>query len=228
MKRIAIFLLCLITQPVMAAMSLDKIIVYLDDQPNAREDIVVSNPDQEALYLQTEIYRVDRPGLEGEQRIRVINPDEFKLLVSPSRAVIPAGEEKRFRIMPLDRDLEKEQVYRVTFKPVVGEIKSEKNALKILIAYQVLIFVQPRNGEYRLALERKGAQLSLVNHGNINAEVVQMEYCQQQECKAMTTRGRIYADARLILEDEWVDDLTDGYFRVRVRGRELDTVEIPL
>ena len=228
MKQFVTLLLLLLAQPVLAAMSLDKIIVYLDDLPNAREDIVVSNPDQETLYLQTEIYRVDNPGLPTEKRVRVINPDEFRLLVSPSRAVIPAGENKRFRLMPLDRNLEKEQVYRVTFKPVVGELKSEKNALKILVAYQVLVFVQPEGGEFQVSLERQDAQLTLANHGNVNAEVVTMEYCQAQECKPMETRGRIYAGARLLIEDEWVDDLTDGFFRLRVRGREMKTVELPL
>ncbi len=228
MKRIATVLLCLLAQPALAAMSLDKIIVYLHDLPNSREDIVVSNPDQETLYLQTEIYRVENAGLPNEERIRVVNPDEFKLLISPSRAVIPAGAEKRFRLMSLDRDLEKEQVYRVTFKPVVGELKSEKNALKILVAYQVLIFVQPQDGDYQLSLERQGAQLSLANRGNINVEVVEMEYCRAQECRPMTTRGRIYAEARLLIEDEWADDLSGGVLRLRARGREMETIEIPL
>ncbi|WP_226662999.1 fimbria/pilus periplasmic chaperone [Microbulbifer aggregans] len=225
MQKIAAFLLCLLAQPVLAAMSLDKIIVHLNDQPNSREDILVSNPDPETLYLQTEIYRVDNPGMPDENRVRVVDPKEFKLLVSPARAVIGAGEKKRFRLMSLEQNLQQEKVYRVTFKPVVGDVKTDRSALKVLVAYQILVFVQPEDGLYRIALERSGGELQLVNKGNINVEVGDVQHCLSDDnCKSLATKGRLYAGASLPLNEK----LSGGYLRLQVRGRISEEVRLPL
>ncbi|HEY8570793.1 fimbrial biogenesis chaperone [Microbulbifer sp.] len=219
MKHIFATALLLLAQPVFAAMSLDKIILYLNDQPNSREDIVVTNPDAETLYLQTEIYRVDNPGMPDEQRVRVVDPKEFRLLVSPSKAVIPAGEQKRFRLMSLEQGLDKEKVYRVTFKPVVGDLKTDKTALKILVAYQALIFVQPKTGNFNLKLERIAPDtdtLAIVNNGNINAEISGVQYCQREDqCVPLEQKGRIYSGARLALDGDFT---AGGYIELIAKG----------
>lgn len=226
-KLIAIFLLIL-AQPSLAAMSLDKIILYLEDKPNSREDIVVSNPDEETLYLQTEIYRVDNPGQPDEKRVRVVNPKEFKLLVSPSKAVIPGGEQKRFRLMSLEQGLDKEKVYRVTFKPVVGDIKTDKTALKILVAYQALIFVQPQSGSYKLSLGKsEGGKLAIANTGNVNVEISDTRYCPAaNQCASLEQAGRIYGGAELVLEGDFS---AGGYLEFLARnGKESEMVKLRL
>ena len=225
MKKIIALLLVCLAESAQAAMTLDKIIVYLDDSPNAREDIVITNPDAETLYLQTEIYRVDNPGQENEQRTRVINPEDFKLLVSPAKAVLASGDRKRFRLMSLEGTLEKEKVYRVTFRPVVGEVKSDRSALKILVAYQALVFVQPKGGEYKLGLERSGDELQLVNSGNINVEVVELQHCvAADDCRKLQRSGRLYAGGRMKIEP----GLSGGELVVLARGREGARVRLPL
>ncbi|WP_323846712.1 fimbria/pilus periplasmic chaperone [Microbulbifer magnicolonia] len=225
MKRLAAVLLLLLAQPALAAMSLDKIIVYLDDSPNARGDIVVTNPDEETLYLQTEIYRVDNPGLPDEKRQRVVDPKEFKLLISPSKAVLSSGEQKRFRLMSLERELEKEKVYRVTFKPVVGDIKSDRTALKILVAYQALIFVQPKDGSYKLETEKQDGEWVLKNSGNINVEVAEVQHCQSgADCRPLALKGRLYAGAALPIEEK----IAGGHLELLARGRETQKLSLPL
>lgn len=225
MKKFAAALLLLLAQPVSAAMSLDKIIVYLDDAPNARDDIVVSNPDDETLYLQTEIYRVDNPGLPDEKRVRVVNPKEFKLLVSPAKAVLTSGEQRRFRLMSLERDLEREKVYRVTFRPVVGDIKTDRTALKILVAYQALVFVQPQDGSYQLELEKSAGGWSLKNSGNINVEITEVEHCQSEAgCRPLAVSGRLYAGNSLSLGE----GLAGGELVFLARGREARKMRLPL
>jgi len=225
MSRIIVAFLLLLAQPALAGMSLDKIIVYLDDSPNARDDILVSNPDEETLYLQTEIYRVDNPGLPDEKRVRVVDPKEFKLLVSPARAVLTSGEQRRFRLMPLERNLDKEKVYRVTFKPVVGDIKTDKTALKILVAYQALVFVQPKEGTYNLQLEKEGGQWLLKNTGNINVEVSDVQYCQGEAgCRPLELSGRLYAGASLPIKEE----IIGGHLELLARGRETEKLQLPL
>nr|WP_010133622.1 hypothetical protein [Microbulbifer agarilyticus] len=226
MKKIitgAVFLL--LTMPALAGMSLDKIIVYLDDSPNVREDIVVSNPDEETLYLKTEVYRVDNPGFEDEKRIRVVDPKEFKLLVSPAKAVIGSGESKRFRMMSLERDLTKEKVYRVTFRPVVGDIESDRTAVKILVAYQALIFVQPQNGKYQLEVTRQGDRWSLKNNGNINVEVSNVQYCPDAlNCQKLNVGGRLYAGNTVSLDVP----MQGGELVLLAQGREAEQIRLPI
>ncbi|MCO1335695.1 fimbria/pilus periplasmic chaperone [Microbulbifer sp. OS29] len=225
MKNLLIAFILLVAQPVLAAMSVDKIVLYLEDGPNARDDVVVSNPDEETLYVQTEIFRVDNPGMENEQRVRVVNPDEFKLLVSPSKAVLAPGERKRFRLMALDRNLDEEKVYRVTFKPVVGKIKAEQTALKILVAYQALVFVQPDDGEYKVDLVEDGNVYRLTNSGNINVEVVEVRHCLSEgECEKLEVSGRLYAGTSI----QVADMPENGELEVLLRGQTSERVRFPL
>ncbi|WHI48585.1 molecular chaperone [Microbulbifer sp. EKSA008] len=225
MKKVLLSLLLFVVQPVMAAMSVDKIVLYLEDTPSARDDVLVSNPDNETLYIQTEIFRVDNPGHDNESRVRVINPDEFKLLVSPARAVLAPGERKRFRLMALDRDLEEEKVYRVTFKPVVGDIKSDRTALKILVAYQALVFVQPKGGAYKIDLVAEGDNYRLTNSGNINVEVVEVRHCVTEEkCEKLEATGRLYAGTSI----EVTGKLVGGELEVLLRGQQSERVRFPL
>ncbi|WP_237067250.1 fimbrial biogenesis chaperone [Microbulbifer guangxiensis] len=217
-RNLSLFLALILTAaagPLSAAMALDKIIVYLDDTPNARDDIVVTNPDAENLYLQTEIYRVDNPGTPEEKRVRVVDPREFKLLVSPSKAVIGPGEQKRFRLMSLERNLDTEKVYRVTFKPVVGDIKTDRTALKILVAYQALVFVQPQDGQFQLQLVREGDRWQLRNSGNVNVEIASAQHCEGEgRCSDISLTGRVYAGTSLPLEA----DLQGGYLSLLARS----------
>ncbi|WP_250459758.1 fimbria/pilus periplasmic chaperone [Microbulbifer litoralis] len=226
MKPLAAFLLLLLASPAWAGMSLDKIIVYLDDVPNARDDIVVSNPDDETLYLQTEIYRVDNAGLPDEKRVRVVNPKEFKLLVSPAKAVLTSGEQRRFRLMSLEHNLDEEKVYRVTFKPVVGDIKTDRTALKILVAYQALVFVQPGDGDYQLELERQDGGWALKNTGNINVEISGVQHCLSEAgCEPLELKGRLYAGASLPIDKP----LVGGKLKLLARSnKQSGEEELPL
>ncbi|WP_160154401.1 molecular chaperone [Microbulbifer sp. ALW1] len=225
MNKILALAFLLLTNPAWAAMSLDKIIVYLDDSPHSRDDIVVTNPDQETLYLQTEIFRVDNPGMPDEKRVRVVDPKEFKLLVSPAKAVLSQGEKKRFRLMSLERDLTEEKVYRVTFKPVVGALKSDRPALKVLVAFQALVFVQPESGAYDLRLVREGEGWKLKNLGNVNADVAQVEHCQAGSgCKNLDVHGRVYAKNSLDLGEI----SGGGEIKIQTRGPEGGVLKLPL
>ena len=225
MKKFAVAVLLLLAQPALAAMSLDKIIAYLDDSPSSRDDIVVTNSDEETLYLQTEIFRVDNPGKPDERRVRVVNPKEFKLLVSPAKAILTTGEKKRFRLMSLERNLDQEKVYRVTFKPVVGKIKSDRTALKILVAYQALVFVQPKEGHYKLEVDKQDGKWMLKNSGNINVEVSDVQHCLgETDCRPLEVKGRLYAGASKPVDE----GVAGGYLKLIARGKETERLQLSL
>ena len=188
----------LLTLPVsaLATMSLDRMIVYFKPDELPRQDVVVTNPDNENLYLQTEVYRVDHPGTDKEERVRVTNPDELKLLATPQRAIIQPKSRRTVRLVSLETPIDKELVYRVTFKPVVGDLQATQTAIKLLVAYQALVFIRPENPAYKVTAKREKDSMTFTNSGNINVVLRNGRYCtsdREENCTNLEAGNRIYA-----------------------------------
>ena len=195
-----------------AALSLDRMIVYFDPDKQPRQDIIVSNPDKETLYLQTEVYEVRNPGSEDEDRVKITDPSKLKLLTTPNKAIIPANGRKTVRLVSLEKPVKNELVYRVTFKPVVGDLEASQTAIKLLIAYQTLVFIRPDNPKYDVSAKQKGNQLIFTNSGNINAVMRNGQYCttkKDDSCKPLTETTRIYAG------QSWTLDIPPEAVRVK-------------
>ena len=67
----------------------------------------------------------------------------------------------------LKQPTEKDAVYRVTFRPVTNGVIGEKGdiGVKVILAYQVLVLVQPINPNPDLIVKREGNQLKFKNKG---------------------------------------------------------------
>ncbi|WP_087107491.1 hypothetical protein [Parendozoicomonas haliclonae] len=179
----------------MASMNVSPIVIYFRSDQPPRQDVTVSNPDAEVLYLETEIYRVENPGTEQEENVRITTPAEMKLLATPNKAVIPSGNLKSIRLLSLETP-SVEKVYRVTFRPVIGDIKANRTAVKILIAYQALVFVQPEKPFWQVSASIQNRQLQLTNTGNINVIIRKPRYCpgtNDNDCIDLEKGRRIYS-----------------------------------
>ncbi|USE39346.1 molecular chaperone [Endozoicomonas sp. SCSIO W0465] len=177
-----------------AALSLDRVIVYFKPDELPRQDVVVFNPDPENLYLQTEVYHVINPGTEQEERVRVTDPEKLKLLATPAKAIIPPNSRKTVRLVSLETPQDKELVYRVTFRPMVGELEAQQTAIKILVAYQALVFVRPQNPEYNVAATVSNGKMMFINSGNMNVVLRNGKYCISEDiCTNLDDGTRIYA-----------------------------------
>ena len=180
-----------------AAMSLDRMIVYFDADQAPRQDVIVSNPDGENLYLQTEVYKVVNPGTDKEERVRITDPAEMKLLSTPRKAIIAPNSRKTVRLVSLETPTDVESVYRVTFRPVVGDIKATQNAIKLLIAYQALVFIRPENAEYKVSAVREKKSITFTNNGNMNVVLRNGKFCSgkgdDKTCNEIKDGTRLYA-----------------------------------
>lgn len=191
----------------LAALSLDRIIVYFDPDELPRQDMVVTNPDPENLYLQTEVYNVINPGTDQEEHVLATDPSQIKLLATPAKSVIPPNSRKTVRLVSLEKPTDKEAVYRVTFKPVVGDQEATQSGVKILIAYQALIFVRPDNPVYNISAKVEGDQVVFSNSGNMHAVLRNGHYCQNDDpesCTPFAETGRVYA------QESWTMPLPAG------------------
>ena len=190
-----------------AALSLDRIIVYFEPDELPRQDMLVTNPDPENLYLQTEVYNVINPGTDKEEQVLATDPSQIKLLATPAKSVIPPNSRKTVRLVSLEKPKDKEAVYRVTFRPVVGEQEATQSGVKILIAYQALIFVRPDNPAYNVSARVEGDRVVFSNSGNMHAVLRNGQYCQNdnpESCTPLADTGRVYA------RESWTMPLPEG------------------
>lgn len=205
--HLALFaLMCfLFTLPVSANMVLSDAIVHFEPGKPLRKDIEVQNPSSENLYVEITPVVVSEPGTENEERIAITDPRDSGLLVTPNKIVVPPGGRKLVRLVSLEPLGDKERVYRVTFKPVVGDLESEQIGIKILIGYEVLLLMQPATPEPNLVVKRDGKKLSFANKGNTNVLLREGKQCpssssNSDDCESL--RGK-----RLYPGNSWSVDL---------------------
>lgn len=195
----------LLVNPVVnASMLLDRMIVYFEPDKQPREDIRVSNVGNENLFFQTEVYKVVNPGAEDEERVRETNPDEMTLLATPQKSVITPNGRRTVRLVNLETPKDEEAVYRITFRPVTGDVVANQNAIQLLVAYQALIFIRPENPVYDVVAEREGSKVTFTNMGNSNVMLRNGEQCKttgkDSDCVEITAGGRIYAGQSLTID----------------------------
>lgn len=176
---------------VSANMLLSEAILHFEPGNPLRKDIEVENPGTENLYVQVEPKVVIDPGTANERREAINDPRKSGLLVTPNKLVIPPGGRKLVRMVSLQPLGEKERVYRVTFRPVVGDLESEQIGIKILVGYEVLVLMQPANPNPNLVAKRNGQTMSFSNEGNTNVLLREGKQCpngkdpESDECESL-------------------------------------------
>lgn len=177
-----------------AEMLVDRSIVTFEPGSQPREDVEVSNTGDEVIYVQVDVLRVNNPGKPDETREKVDNPQELKLLATPSKLIIPPGSRKLVRIVNLQTSNDTERVYRINVTPIVPPLQEETSQLRIVVAYQILTIVQPNDPETNLSVTRDGNMIRFSNSGNTNVLLSEGEQCQdgEESCQDLPSR-RLYA-----------------------------------
>lgn len=186
------------------AMSINRAVITFTPDDSPREDVVVSNPDEEALYIDVQVLDVLKPGTDEEERNVVKDPESIGLIATPRRLRVPPGGERLVRLVNLNGHADRERVYRVNLKPMSGPVESEQMGVRVLVGYQLLVFVEPREADVDLKAERDGKELMLHNRGNVNVRLHQGEQCppepvQDDECREVSGL-RLYPGNREVLE----------------------------
>ena len=164
-----------------ANMQINRAIINFEPGKNKQQDVVVHNSGNDPLYVQVEPFIIQNPGTEQQTREAFTDPRKAGLLVTPNKLVIPAKGTKRVRFVNLKPVDENERIYRVVLKPVVGEVTGESSGIKVLIAYEVLLLVQPTNPEPNLITRREGNSLHFHNAGNVNVLLREGTQCPADE-----------------------------------------------
>lgn len=175
-----------------ADMRINKAIVqfYADDLP--RQDVEVSNVSDQDLYLQVEVHEVLNPGTASQQLVQSKNVDDVKFLASPNKAIIAPGGKRKVRLVNLLEPVDEERIYRVTFKPIPVQQDPNQTMVTVLVAYQTLVIIRPREISQELSAERADDRLLLRNSGNSNVLLQNGRLCEgDSHCKELPVK-RLY------------------------------------
>ncbi len=194
--------LALSVAPARAQMILNKVSLEFTAGGQPRDDIEITNSGAETLYVQIEPNRIHDPGTAQEKRVLYRDPAELGLLVTPSRLVIPPGQTQVARLAVVDPAKDADKVYRLTVRPVVGEVRSTETAIKVVIAYDVLVILRPPNPKADLKTERAGRKMTLSNTGNSSILLSQGKQCDASGANCQTIPPfRLYPGNNVVKDD---------------------------
>jgi P pilus assembly chaperone PapD len=179
-----------------AELVLSQLVVELHPGKVSRQDIEVWNNDTERAYVAVEPRQIVQPGQPAEKRMEDPDPEKLGLLVSPVRMVLEPGQRKLLRFADILPPSERERVYRVTVKPVVGALTSNQSGLKVLVGYDALVLVRPAKPLEGVSAVRTGRKLTWRNDGNISVELTEGKQCDTAGMNCIDLPGkRLYAGA---------------------------------
>lgn len=191
--------------PALAQIAVYPVIIDLPPTDLQRADFTVENPTTERVFVEVEPARVNAPGNPDEARLVATNPQELGLLTSPPRMVLEAGEKRLVRVAALDPPGEAERVFRVSVKPLVGEITGEQSGLKVLVGYDLLVIQRPSSPTAALDWEDRGSELVIRNVGNSNVQLVNGRACyvgqRADDCASLGSE-RLYANNKVTITKE--------------------------
>lgn len=175
---------------------LSDLIIDLPGDKQPRDDIEVWNSGTEREYVAIEPREMLHPGTPAEAARTDPDPGQLGLLVTPARMVLEPGQRKIIRIASLAPPGDRERVYRITVKPVVGDIESAATGLKILVGYDVLVLVRPQAAAPSVSAVRSGTTLTFTNSGNVSVELTDGRQCDSSRTHCVDVPGkRLYAGA---------------------------------
>lgn len=188
--------LCL-APPAQADMILDKVILDFTPDAPARDDIEVWNSGTERLYVMVEPHEVIAAGQADEHRVSDPDPAKLGLLVTPQRLILEPGERRLVRIAAIVPRGSRDRIYRVTIKPVVGDVSAAQTALKVMVGYDTLVIYRPAAPLGTVSATRAARTITFTNDGNSNVEMYQGRQCDAagKDCRDLPAR-RLYAGAR--------------------------------
>lgn len=182
-------------------MQLDRTQIVFETDGPGREDVIVRNTGEHPLYLKLEVLEVTAPGTEEERREVVENPETIGLIASPTKLVIQPDRRRAIRLVNLRGHGEQERVYRVNVLPVAPPVDAEGIGVRILIAYQLLVFVRPVESRVQLDAERTPEGVRLRNNGNVNVLLRDVQHCPDAAADCSELRGmRLYPGNQRLLE----------------------------
>lgn len=122
-------------------------------------------------FVTLELFHITNPGDSKENMVKELGAKEPTLVFSPTKLIIPFGEERKVRIMPL-KSVERETIYRLRIRPSYPEQEIDKGKVRFAIGYDVLLRYLPEGKRTQgLAVSCNGNRWALTATGNVRSEM---------------------------------------------------------
>jgi len=202
--------------------AVSKTEVYFDNNENGKQTVDVFNlRPQNTTYFATRIQEVVNPEKGAKSPlVELTDPVTAGLIVTPNKSAIrPHQGQSPVTIVNINPHLEKERVYRVDVKPVVGGVDSVSDAqLKVLLGYDILVHVQPDEPVFTYSVRHDGDDVYLTNTGNTHFVMLDGEQCDSRKRCATLPEWYLYpgVEARIPFDE----DKQLARYRLIMRGQE--------
>lgn len=179
----------------------DNVIVNFDSNKRSKEDVFVRNVQKDNSYVKVVVTEIIDAGLDTQKRIEHKNPKKAGIFVSPNKLVLQPqgsrGDSKAIRIANINKNLEKDRIYRIQVVPVIGDFNTDNEGLgvKILMGYEILTLIQPNNPIEKYSHKIENGKFYIENQGNSNILLhrgIQCEDKEKEKCQKLPTK-RIYS-----------------------------------
>lgn len=197
MKKVLAFLAAA-AAPLTAAhadLALSQLVVELQAGKHDRQDVEVANTGPDAAYVEVAPRQILGSGTASESARSDPDPEKLGLLVSPTRLILQQGQRRLIRVATLAPTADREQVYRITVKPVVGKLSTAQSGLKLLVGYDMLVLVRPTVLNPLVSATRAGNALTIRNDGNVSVELDDGQQCDADRHCTDLPGKRLYAGA---------------------------------
>lgn len=185
----------LLAAPASAELALSQLVVELPPASKA-SDVEVFNDSAERMFVVADPREILNAGMPDEQSRITPNPDDLGLLISPRRMILEPGQRRTLRVARLKPELAKERIFRVTVKPVVGDVTSSDSGLKLMVGYDVLVIARPATSRTDIVVSRSAKAVAISNRGNASVELGEGMRCSTEvkTCEPLPPK-RLYAGA---------------------------------
>lgn len=183
------------------SMYLNRSIVTFQPGQPPRDDVLVINSEEDILYVSLNVFEVLKPGTAQEERVQHTDPQLAGLIATPNKIIVPPLGRKAVRIVNLRQD-ETEHIYRINVTPILPPLEDTQNSIvRVIVAYQLLVIVQPDKPVEDLQVNREGGKLQFHNVGNTNVLLSEGMQCDinANNCIELPTK-RIYAGNEFAVE----------------------------
>jgi len=219
-------LLCSLLTPIGHALSseisLSKNIVYFDKNESKRDVVYVNALSKnQNVYFKTVVREVLEPQKELKSAYsESSNPEDLGLFVTPNKAIItPSEGREHISIVNINQDLKEERVYRIDVSPVIPPLSPENDnqgRLKILMGYDILVFVQPDNPKMDYEYSFEGNKFYFHNTGNTHITLTNGKQCDSRGgCKSID-EGIVYHDS--VVSSSLLPETVSVSYDITLRG----------
>ena len=200
LKTLVFAMSVLVSLPAISSnIALSKNRVDFDKNANTRDVVEVKSLDNSRnVYFKTILREVLDPQKgTNSQYSEDRDPSQSGIFVTPNKAVItPDQKTENISIINTNKNLEKERVYRLDVIPVIPKVAGEQfqAQMKVLLAYDVLIHVQPQNPTISHEYYFDNGAFFFKNSGNMHVLLSNGMQCNASDKCSPINTGKVFAD----------------------------------